>query len=83
MLGCRQKMIMASFNAEGTTTKAELDGRSKQISLATKGEDTWGHSLAYGQYDRMWWKIDNTFIMKRLIEKGLVVRVSRGVYQKN
>jgi len=85
MLGCRQKLLIESFNTEGTTTKAELDERSKQLSLVKFGEAPWntGNGIVfYGGYDRWHWKIDNATILKRLIEKGLIVRVSRGVYRR-
>ena len=88
MFGCRQKMVMCALNEKGTTTKAEIDARTKEISLFTKGPDALvplgknGRPSKYGCYDPYHWANDNGIILKRLIERGCVVRVGRGLYQR-
>lgn len=81
MLGCRQKMIMQALE-EGCTTKKEIDKRSGEIAFDTRGRQGYPFFPIYGQYDPLFWGDDNYAILKRLIERGLIVRVSRGVYKK-
>ena len=95
--GIRERFILRSMEYGVRTKKSDIDERTKQLSLLEVGVDkramhfvrraaTNRYAPSFysspGSYDEVYWNFDNFLVLKRLIVKGRIARVSRGTYMK-